>query len=399
MVDEFDQITYSRWRRWTAAFVVNLALLAMIGLAVYILLVQSGTIAIPSIVASRTIRISAEHQGNIKALHVIETQEFKVGDVLFELEDTVLDTRIAEAEKAIKSYEQQIAEQESELARRLREFDPKMKIEAAEQLLREKQTALKNLAPLLEAANRRLAYQEDRLKRAEDLFSTGAITRARLDAYRLDVETERAGRDKILADQKVLETEIRGLENQIAAYKTMLADLTRSTAEQERALHDKLTQARSNLANLQSERALLTGRAKVSGSVAMRLKNEGEGVSVGEPVIEATSGDEIWVEAYFKPEDANAVRPGDQLVVRYGAQTFPVTVESIGLITKPFPLQRSAMILAPENLVVVKLVFVQPDQARQAGLRPGMQVATELTRREGLLARMGWKRKKPEAGR
>jgi len=392
MVDEFDEISNRGRRWWIAALIVNVALLGMLGAAGYILMSRSGVVTVLSIVASRTIRVSAEHRGKIKTLYVGETQEFKKGDRLFDLEDLLVDSRIAEAEKTVKTYEQQIAEQESELAQRLREFDPRMKIETARQQIKEKQVAGKNLESLLEAAKRRVALKEEALRTAEELFTSGVITRARLDSYRLDCETERMARDKLLNEKRVLETEIGGLEKQITSYQAMIADLTRSTAEQERVLRDKLSLAKSDLANLQSEKELLFCKAKMNGFVVLRVRNEGEVVASGDAVFEATSGDELWVEAYFRPEDANFARVGDQLTVRYDPQTFAAKVQSIGLITRPFPVQRSPIMLPNENYIVVRLDFERPEQAKQAGLRPGMQVTTEMTRPEGLLYRLGVRR-------
>ncbi|MBM3334175.1 HlyD family efflux transporter periplasmic adaptor subunit, partial [Candidatus Sumerlaeota bacterium] len=371
MVDEFDQLVSRGRRRWVAAILVNLALLAMAGFVAHVLLTRSGGLTVQSVVASETIRISAERRGTIKAVYVVVGQQFKEGNLLFELEDDpLLDSPIAETEKRIKEYERDIAELESAAARRLREFDPNLKIESARQLIREKQVALKNLATSLEGADRRLAIKEDMMKKAQDLFEAGAVTRARLDSYRLDWETERAARDKIVADTNLLQTEIAGLEKQITSYFQWKADLTSSTAEQVRDIRDKQAASGAELAKLLSEKTLLICKSKVSGLVAAVLKNKGEGVSPGEPILEVTTGGSIWTEAYFRPENANQIRPGDRMTVRYGTVTFPAIVESINPITKPFPFQRP-MVLGTENYVVVRLAFIEPEPAKQAGLRPG----------------------------
>jgi multidrug resistance efflux pump len=397
MVDEFDQMVNAGKRRWLPRLLLNILVLAMLGLGAYVLLTRSGVITVQSIVASRTIRIGAEHRGKIKAIYVALNSEFKEGDPLFDLEDPLVESSIAETDKRIKEYDRDIAEQESELARRLREFDPKMKIETARQQIKEKQVALDSKRPLLDAANRRITLKEEALKKAEGLFASGVITRPRLDFYRLDYESEQTARDKILAEQDMLRTEIIGLQKQIASYGEMIADLTSSTAEQERTIREKQAVAKAELGKFLSEKAQLSCKAKISGSVAAVSKEEGEVVAPGDGVLTVTTGGDIWVEAYFKPEDVNPVQAGDELAVRYGLQTFPVMVESIGLITQPFPIQRATVMVQPERLVVVKLNFVHPTQAREAGLRPGMQVNTEMTRPEGLLYRLGLKQEAPRA--
>jgi len=392
VVDEFDQLVSRGRRRWVAALLVNLAALSVAGFLVYALVTRSGVVTVQSVVASETIRISAERRGTIKAVYTAVGQQFKEGDLLFELEsDPLLDSQVAETEKRIKDYERDIAELESASARRLREFDPNFKIESARQQIREKQVTVKNLATSLDSANRRLAIKEDMVKKAQELFAAGAITRARLDSYRLDCETERAACDKILAETNLLQTEITGLEKQIASYIQWKADLTSSTAEQVRNIRDKQAAVTAELAKLLSEKTLLTCRSKVSGLVAAVLKNKGEGVAPGEPILEVTTGGNIWTEAYFRPETVNHVRSGDRMTVRYGAMTFPAIVESINPITKPFPFQRP-MVLGTENYVVVRLVFMEPEPAKQAGLRPGMLVTTEMTTSEGILYRLGLKR-------
>jgi len=401
MVDEFDQMVNAGRRRWLPRLLLNILVLALLALGAYALLAQSGVTTVQSIVAGRTIRIGAEHRGKIKAIYVALNQEFKEGDPLFDLEDPLVESSIAESEKRIKEYERDIAEQESELARRLREFDPKIKIETARQQTKEKQVALESKRPLLDTADRRIALKEEALKKAEGLFASGVITRSRVDSYRLDYESERTARDKIVNEQNLLRTEIAGLDTQIASYSEMIADLTSSTAEQERVIREKQANAKAELAKLLSEKAQLSCKAKLSGSVVALSKDEGEIVAPGDGVLTVTTGEDMWVEAYFKPEDVTPVQAGDELVVRYGLQTFPATVESIGLITQPFPIQRSTVVVQPERLVVVKLDFVHPKEAKDAGLRPGMQVSTEMSRPEGLLYRLGLKHEvsRQDAGR
>jgi multidrug resistance efflux pump len=394
MVDEFDEMVNAGRRRWMAAIIVNVILLAMIALAAHILFTRSGVITIQSIVASRTSQISADQEGRIARIFVEENQQFKRGQPLFEIENPGLLAKIDGVKKIIAGFDQQIAEEQSDLSRRLRESDLKMKIQSSKGQIEEKKVSLKNARQELDNADRLAARAKDELVKAELLFTSGAMTRARVESYRLAYENRLEDRKKTLGAIDLMETDIRGDEILLRSYADQMDALTSSTAQRVNELTEKKTAAKSELATLESARERLVYRTDRGGSVAVRRKEEGEIVKPGEAVIEVTTGEDLWVEAYFRSEDVSVVRVGERLVVRYGVQTFAATVESIGLVTKPFPVQRAMVMVVPENLVVVKLLFVEPNQAKKAGLRPGMVVTTEMTRQEGFLYRLGLKRAK-----
>jgi len=391
MVDEFDEIEKQRKPRWIAVLVVNVVILAMVALAAYVLLTRSGVITIPAIVASRTSQVSADQEGRIIKILVEENEQFRVGMPLFQIENPDVRTKIEGLQKIIAGYDQQIAAEQSELSRRLRESDLKVKIQTVKHEIEKKQVGLKNAQLELENADHLVAYAKAELEKAQTLFTSGALTAARVEVYRSACEGKLAERNKIIGAIALLQTETRGDEKLLHSYAQQMDDLTSSTAQRVSELLEKKTTARTELAAWESARERLVRKADRNGSVAVRHKEEGEAVKPGEPVLEVTTGEDIWVEAYFRPEDVNLIRAGDPLVARYANRMFPVAVESIGLITKPFPLQRASMLASTENFVVAKLIFVQPDQAKGAGLRPGMKVDTELSRQEGLLYRLGLK--------
>jgi len=391
MVDEFDEMVSAGRRRWVAALTVNGILLMMIALAAYMLLSRSGVITVQSIVASRTSQISADQEGKIVKIFVEENEQIKVGQPLFQIENPDLLTKIQGLQKIIAGYDQQIAEEQSDLSRRLRESDLAVKMQTTRQQIDEKRVSLKNQRQTLENADRLVAYAKTDFEKAQTLFTSAALTRARLDSYRLAYETKLEERKKVTGDIDLLETDIRGDEALLRSYREQMDALTSSIAQRVNELREKKTVAISDLTALESAKERFVRKADRSGSVAIRRKEEGEAVKPGEAVLDVTTGEDIWVEAYFRPEDLSFVQVGDRLVVRYANQVFPASVESIGLISKPFPLQRVSMLAAPENLVVVKLQFAQSDQVKKTGLRPGTLVNTELTRREGLLYRLGLK--------
>jgi membrane fusion protein (multidrug efflux system) len=391
MVDEFDEMIGAGRRRWIAALTVNGIILTMVALAGYMLLSRSGVITVQSIVASRTSQISADQEGKIVKIFVEENEQIKVGQPLFQIENPDLLTKIQGLQKIIAGYDQQIAEEQSDLNRRLRESDLAVKMQTTRQQIDEKRVSLKNERQTLENADRLVAYAKTDFDKAQTLFTSAALTRARLDSYRLAYEAKLEERKKVAGDIDLLETDIRGDEALLRSYREQLDALTSSIAQRVNELREKKTAAISDLTALESAKERFVRKADRNGSVALRRKEEGEAVKPGEAVLEVTTGEDIWVEAYFRPEDLSFVQVGDRLVVRYANQLFPASVESIGLISKPFPLQRVSMLAAPENLVVVKLQFAQSDQVKKTGLRPGTLVNTELTRREGLLYRLGLK--------
>lgn len=397
MVDEFDEMVNAGRRRWMAALIVNAVLLTMLGVAAAVLLTRSGVITAQSIVASRTSQISADQEGKIVKIFLEENEQFKEGQSLFRIENPDLLTQIEGINKIIEGYDKQIAEEQSNLSQFLQKSDLIDKKQSTEALIERKRIQLKNAQLDLDNATSQVAYAKAESEKAQVLFTSGAITRARVETYRIAYESKLDAQRKILGDIAVLQTDIEADKGTLLSYTKQLDAQTSLTAQRVSDLLEKKTTRKAELAKCESAKQRWLRKADRSGSVAIRRKEEGEMVKPGEAVLEVTTGEDLWVEAYFRSEDVPLVHPGDQPVVRYSNQPFPATVESIGLVTKPFPFQRASMMSAPENLVVVKLLFVQLDQAKKAGLRPGMQVTTELTRQEGLLYRLGLKQAKASA--
>jgi len=397
MVDEFDEIDRPRRRRWLAALLVNILILAMLALAAHVLLSRTGIITVQSIIASRISLVSSELDGKIVKIFVDSNEQFKTSQPLFQIENSDVLDNIAGLNKIIEGYDGQIAEEQSELSRRVRESDLQMKIQTVQQQMGKNKILSENTQEALKNADGLTSEAKANWESAQSLLRSGAITRARVESYRFDYQKAVAEREKIANDLGVLNAEILANRQTLATYKQQLEDLTKLTDARLAELREKRKIRETERNKWESARDRFLVKADRDGFVATRQKEEGDRVKSGEAVLKVTTGEDIWVEAYFKPEDANLVHAGDPLVIRYANATFPVIVESIGLITEPFPLQRVSMLAQPENYVVIRMVFVQPDQAKKAGLRPGMQVNTEIVRQEGLLFWLGLKQAKLRA--
>lgn len=397
MVDDFGGLEQEQRgkRRWVFALSFNALFWAMVAVIFYVWLTQAGEVEVPSRIWSETIQIAAPQPGIIKTIHFRETEQFAPGQVLFELENKDLDDEIRGIGEKIKNLDAQIEQEQTALSRRLREYDVEDKIRKAQASLDAARYDLEVLKQDLRAASQTVQLAKQVLQRAEELFRKGALSRPRLEQYRNDLDGAMLKYEKARLALQAKLKEIEGLLNELDLAKRHKQDLMRATDDRVKQLLQQKAFLQTELKNKLSQRERLVYKAERGGFVATLLKREGESVNRGDVVLEITTGERIWVEAFFQPEDANLISIGHSLRVRYGEYTFPARVESVGLKAIPNPLVPGDALTPREFVVPVRLVFDHPDMAKKYGLRPGMQVETVITKQEGLLYRLGLKERTP----
>jgi multidrug resistance efflux pump len=389
MVDEFDQLEEQGRRSRVRAIIVNLFVLAAGLLVGYYLLQGTQEVTVLSRVWSEAIRIYARQDGKIKTINFTETESFRQGDLLFEIEDPVLESQIEATSKSIDLYEARIEQEQSDLQRRISLFEIGRSIEDARQQIKVKEVEHKSKEAAREAARERLTVAQDKLERAQDLVSSGVLTQTQLEPYRLAVQTARDAVRVVDAEIDLIDETVSGLERKIADMEKHRADMTSATARVVAELTDLKAREESKLAELRSRRSLLKYYADLDGIVAARHKTDLESVRAGELVLEVTAGENIWVDAYLQPEDSKLVKQGDRVEVRYQDQPFQTIVAWKNLKAVLLPWRTPSLDGREERYIQVRLSFIDPGKAEAAGLLPGIMVDTILERREGFLYRLG----------
>lgn len=394
MVDEFDQIEQRGRNRWVAAIFINLLIWGLAALVVYSYLTRKPIVEIKGIVASRIYEIGARQDGRIGTIHVEETDSFTTGDLLFDIEDRKLLTQIEKTSETLKRIQQEIAEEKSERARQLREHSLTLNIGSVQQEIGATSISIENLLDDLDFADAEIERQQKIYTRAEDLFNTGVLTRSEVEAVYAKVMEVKAAKGKILNEIDLKRQQNRYNQRRLDDYEEYRRNLEKSTADAIKDLERELgnegrTQA-GQIVLLQE----LEYKADRSGLVAERLKQDGEQVQMGEVILRVTTGEELWVEAYFKPEDEYLVQAGDPVKIRYGSRLFDGVVRTKEYTLRPFPGAPVSALVSQSQYVVVPIDFEDIQNARDANLRPGLLVIVEVNREEGLLYRLGIKKRR-----
>jgi multidrug resistance efflux pump len=391
MADEFDGLVMKGRRRWVAAILINLLVWGLLGLVGYIWLTRIGVEEIRGLVASNTFLLSVERDGTIKAVNFEETRPFRRDDRLFEMIAPEILESINNTSETISSMKQRIAEaRQSDVSRGERENEIDNNIRKLQSEIGEYDAQIENRKSQLEWANENVALKKQRLEAAESLLAAGAMTRADVEARRDVYMQAVAARGEVEGEIRRLDKLLAGKRNELAGFRDQKQKLMANTDLRIGQLLIDMKNKEGELSDLRLQLTRLVKKAEYDGYVVKVLKRAGESVKASDPVLQVTDGKDIWIEAYFLPEDRKSLREGDRLKVRYQGQDFPSYIDQIGIhTTTGMPNAPQSMFTQPTRYLVVRLRFEDPETAKQANLLPGIEVAVLFTRQEGLLYRLG----------
>lgn len=250
--------------------------------------------------------LSFKSSGRIGKIHVEKGQSIKKGDVLAELEDQ--DLRFALA----------AAEGQMEAARSA--YEKALNGATAEEI--------KNAELNEKKARDAYTYALNNYKRAEALYTGGAISKNELEKAKLEAD--------------VRESELQQAKEALSQVKNG------ARSEDEKALLNQLKQAQADYeykAGLVKD-AVMT--SDVDGYVVDILYERGELAPAGYPVAVVRTG-EIVVNVGLSEKDAAAVKPGAKARIISGEKAVDGTVASVSHIPDAQTRTYNAEISVPEN--------------------------------------------------
>jgi membrane fusion protein, multidrug efflux system len=326
--------------------------------------------------------VSPRVQGTVKAVHVIDNQEVRAGDVLVELDATDLEVALAQTRANVAQAEAQVLAE-----------DPSVPITATSNL-----AALRNAGADVDnaradvqaaeaeveqaAANDRFAQRQ--LERAKVLTVGDNIARAEYDQRVSEADVARSG---VLAARRRLAGRNAKLDAALAHQREIRENAprqlgTREANVQVRRANLEFARARLRQAELDLSYARIVSPA--DGIIGKKSVNVGDRVQPGQQLIALTQTGELWVTANFRETQVRQMRVGQRARVRVDAlaRDYDGAVESFGGATGS-----RYSLLPPENATgnYVKVVQRIPVRIRlEAGrpemerLRPGMSVEPEV---------------------
>jgi membrane fusion protein, multidrug efflux system len=340
--------------------------------------------------------ISPRIAGTVTAVHVVENQAVKQGDVIAEIDPTDLRIALDQARAQVAQAQAQLAAEDPNVSITL--ASNVSAVSSAQSDLTGAQAALSGArndvqqltAQLAQAAaNDRQAQLEK--ERSQRLLAQGAIAQADYDQHLNAAAASSANVDAVRQALAAAKDRVAQQQAQITAFQSRFTEVKSNAPRQvaTRTASLGVRQAALELAQAQEAEAetnlsYVRIVAPVAGIVAKKSIAVGDHVSPGQQIVAIAQTDDFWVTANYRETQLERMHPGQPARIHVDAlgETLTGTVESLGGATGS-----RLSVLPPENAAgnYVKVVQRIPvrihfDAAQSSidRLRIGMSVEPEV---------------------
>jgi len=372
-------------RPYRRALVAILVLVALSGGIAYWLYARTYEDTDDAAVDGDIVAVSSRVVGSVTAVHVVDNQAVKKGEVLVELDPTDLEVAVARARAAVAQAQAEIASDQPTVA--ITRVTSRSAVQQARADLESARADVDASQRSLDEAGAKERLARSQLARAKELLAGQSMSQedydARATAYDIAVAA-------VLSAQRQLD----GREARLRASESRLHE-AEQTAPGQLASREALVEARrANLELAQAElhqAELNLSYAKVAapadGIIGRKSVNPGERIQVGQELMALTRTSGLWVTANFRETQLRRMRLGQPAIVHVDAlgKDFRGRVESFGGATGSM-----YSLLPPENAsgnyvkVVQRIpvrIALEPGQSGLDRLRPGMSVEPKVSLR------------------
>jgi len=341
--------------------------------------------------------ISPRVNGTVTAVHVIENQRVKAGDVLVELDPSDLRVAVELAKAQVDEAEAQLKVEDPSVS--ITETSNKTSVATSGSDLASAQAAVSQAhksvdqlaAQLVQAQANDKDVQLEK-QRAKQLIDQGAISQSQYDQQSTQAAASSANVEAI---HQALEAARAGVGEQDAHLASTQSRLAEVKANAPRQLETRQASVRWRQASLDAAKAQLaqaelnltyaTIVSPVSGIVGKKSVALGDRVAPGQEIIAVVDTDNVWVTANFRETQLRKMHPGLEASLHVDAIDADLhgVIESIGGATGS-----RYSVLPPENAsgnyvkvvqrIPVRIKFDPPNQNGVDRLRPGMSVEPKV---------------------
>ncbi len=341
--------------------------------------------------------ISPRITGTVIAVHVVENQPVKEGDVMAEVDPTDLQIALDQARAQVAEAQAQLEVEDPNVP--ITQASNTSALASAQSEVAGAQAALSGArkdvqqlsAQLAQAqANDRQAQLEK--QRSEKLVAQGAVAQSDYDSHLNAAVASSANVDALRQSLAAASDRVAQQQAQIVAFQSRFIEVKSNAPRQIETRKASVVMRQAALAIARAEEAqaeknlsYATIVAPVTGIVAKKSIAVGDHVSPGQALIAIAQTDGLFVTANYRETQLEHVRPGQPAKMRVDAigATLTGSVESLGGATGS-----RLSVLPPENASgnYVKVVQRIPVRIRfdsgQPGLdllRIGMSVEPQVT--------------------
>lgn len=339
---------------------VMVLVFSVAGYGVYHFATQQGSLPVGLIQANGRIEgdaitIASKVAGRIVAIDVLEGQAVKAGQLLVRLDDAQLRSRVEQASAAVATLESQVAS--ARLGIELMKKEMPLAVDSARAGLSRAEAA----AATAEVAERQA--QRD-AQRASELVEKGFSSDQQSERAQLALaaaQSERRGaREAATQASKQLAQAELGAER----IKVRESEL-RTLQAQERQTRASLVEAESVLSDL-------TIRAPVPGVIVSRMREPGEVITAGTPLLELLDLGQLYLKVYVPESQIGQIRLGLPAQVHtdaYPGQPYDAEIRYISARAEFTPKEVQTPDERVKLVYAVKLYFKSNPEHR---LSPGL---------------------------
>ncbi len=341
----------------------------------------NDSMIVSGFIESDQINVTSEISGRIDAIAVNEGDQVTAGQKLVQLDHSLLDAQIAQAQAAVDTAQTQLAQIESgprasdvaaaqaALAAAQQNYDKVRAGPTAEQIAPLKAQVDSAKATLDQA---QAAY--DRIGGASNPFIGMAPQAVALQQATSAYNATLAALDDALTHPTA--AELAAAQSQVQQAQAALDRLT-PTAESIAVAQAQVKQAQDALAVLQVQSAKLTITSPASGVVAQRTVHAGEFAAPGATLLSITQLDPVQLTIYVPETRLGQIKLGDEIGVQVDSfpnKVFKGKVIYIASQAEFTPRNVQTKDQRVNTVFAVKLQIANPDSA----LKPGMPADATL---------------------
>nr|WP_319566544.1 HlyD family efflux transporter periplasmic adaptor subunit [uncultured Rhodoferax sp.] len=250
------------------------------------------------------ITIASKISGRIAQIKVSEGSSVQAGQVLAVLDDAQVQAKVNQAKAAVAA----VAAQRQAVETALGALRKQVPLEQASA-----NTGIGQADAMLEKARAADAQAGRDAARLDDLARRGSVPAQRAELAR--VAAIAAAADVAAAGQGLARSQA------LAAQAGLGQDRVRAKESELAAVTAQLAQAQATLSEVESVLADLSLKAPSAGVVMMRVREPGEIVAAGSPVLELVDLDRLYVKVYVPELQIGKLRVG--LAARIHTDAFP----------------------------------------------------------------------------
>lgn len=296
-------------------------------------------------VEGRLISVAPKAAGHISNLYVNDNDYVEKGSLIAKID--------------ARDYEAKVKQLEAEL------LQAKANLDVSTGNTDLSKAMLAKSAESIDSAKSKLDFAKKDFKRYSELNKDGICTKQEFDSSKTKLDVAIAAYNEAIEHQKGMDS---SLKSAIAHQESAAANIQKLEAELEIA---KLNLSYTDI------------YAPQSGNVSSRNIEEGNYVSIGQPIMSIVSP-EVWVVANFKETQVGKMKKGQEVIVKidtFGGKKFKAQVDSIQKASGA-----KASLFPPENAVGSYIKIVQripvkitfTEDYSEYNIVPGMSVIPKV---------------------